>query len=72
MKGKDKAIAEEYDLAFGANGQDSYTNDLDALCKGSGEKLKVFTKLILLYLRNPDAVPSIFYRFSWRRLRTGR
>jgi hypothetical protein len=40
------------------------------LAKGSGEKLKLLTKLILLYLKKPAFVEAVFFRHWWRRLRT--
>jgi hypothetical protein len=69
-RGKDKAIGEEYELALNEGTRTGHSDDLDSLSHGSGEKLKVLTKLVLLYLNNPDAVESVFFRHWWRRLRT--
>lgn len=70
VRGKGRAIMDEYADHFSPSKQRKHSSQLDELSQGRKASLKQITKLLLLYEDDNSAIERIFTRKLWRGRRT--
>lgn len=66
IRGRGRAINEEYESHFSAKLRKKHQSQLDQLSKGRPGVLRQFAKLLLLYEDDHEAIGRIFVRKLWR------
>lgn len=70
IRGRGKAINEEYESHFSSTKRKEHQTHLDQLSKGRSGKLKLFAKLLLLYEDDHKTIYRVFVRKLWRTKKT--
>jgi hypothetical protein len=65
-----QAVLEQYDSEVAADERTRHESDVESLCLRRLEPVRVCTKFLLMYLRDPQVVRRIHFRHLWRQTKT--